>query len=167
MTKDEVIAELEREWETLQAAIGGLSDEQMTRRPVVGEWSVKDLLAHIAVWASRLVTALFKAERGFVPDLVESAQVDELNARFYQEQKDRPLERVLEDLHGVHLALLNRLETFSDKALTDPTRYKWMRGEPLSRMVAGDSFEHYREHAADIQAWQQRTGSRDMRENVK
>ncbi len=160
MTKGEAIADLEREWEALQAVLGGLSDEQMTRLPVVGAWTVKDLLAHIAVWASRLVTALFKAERGFVPDLVESAvQMDELNARFYQEQKDRPLERVLEDLHGVHLALLNRLETFPDEALTDPKQYKWMKGEPLSRMVAGDSFEHYCEHAADIRAWRQRIGS--------
>ena len=157
MTKGEVIAHLEREWEALQAAIGGLDDQQMTDMPVVGEWTVKDLLAHIAVWASRLVTALFKAERGFVPDLVESgAQVDRLNAQFYREQKDRPLERILEDLHDVHLALLNRLETFPEASLVDPKKYKWMKGEPLSRMVAGDSFEHYREHAVDIRVWRER-----------
>jgi len=157
MTKDEVIANLEREWEALQAAIADLNDEQMTEMPVAGSWTVKDLLAHIAVWESRLVTALFKAERGFVPDLVDSdEQVDQLNAQFYHEQKDRPLERILEDLHDVHLALLNRLETFPEKALIDPKKYKWMKGEPLSRMVAGDSFEHYREHAADIRAWREK-----------
>jgi uncharacterized protein (TIGR03083 family) len=155
MTKDELIAELEREWEALQAAIDGLTDEQLTRMPVVGEWTVKDLLAHIAVWESRLVTALFKAERGFVPsDLVEAdAEVDALNAQFYREQKDRPLDRILEDLHDVHLALVNRLEAFPEQALNDPRKFKWMKGEPLSRMVAGDSVEHYREHAEDIGRW--------------
>jgi hypothetical protein len=157
LTKQEIVETLESEWEALQAAIADLTEEQMTGAPVAGEWTLKDLLAHIAVWEARLVTALYKAERGVTPDLVESGpQVDQLNAQLYREQKDRPLERVLEDLHDVHLALLNRLEAFPEKALTDPRKYKWMRGEPLSRMVAGDSFEHYREHAADIRAWRER-----------
>ena len=159
MTKQEIVAALESEWEALQAAITGLTEAQMTKAPVVGDWTLKDLLAHIAAWEARLVTALFKAERGVTPDLVESGpQVDQLNAQLYREQKDRPLERVLEDMHDVHLALLNRLETFPEQALTDPRKYKWMGGEPLSRMVAGDSFEHYREHAADIRAWRERQG---------
>jgi hypothetical protein len=91
--------------------------------------------------------------------------VDTLNAQFHQEQKDRSLERILEDLHDVHLALLNRLETFPEEALTDPKHYKWMKGEALTRMVAGDSFEHYREHAADIRVWRQRMGSESTDEN--
>ena len=160
MTKDELIATIESEWEVLQAAIGGLTDAQMTRVPMFDEWTVKDILAHIAMWETKLVGTLFKAERGVTPDVLVSAaeEVDRLNARFYREQKDRLLEQVLEDSHNVHLALLNRLEAFSDKALFDPTKYTWMRGEPLARSVAGDSCEHYREHADQIQAWRQRIG---------
>ncbi len=158
MTKAELVEAIEKEWETLQAAIEGLSDEQMTRLAVTGQWTVKDLLAHIAMWESKTVTAMFKAEKGVTPsDLVESGPpVDALNAQFYREQKDRPLERVLEDSHAVHLALLNRVEAMPEKMLTDPKQFKWMKGEPLSAMVAGDSFEHYREHAAEIRAWRQR-----------
>ena len=159
MTKDELIENTERAWEELQAAIDGLTDEQMTKLPVTGQWTVKDLLAHIAMWESKLVTTLFKAEKGVAPaDLVESGQpVDALNAQYYREQKGRPLERVLEDSHAVHLALLNRLEAFPDKALFDPGKFKWMQGDPLSRMVAGDSYEHYREHAEEIRAWRRST----------
>ena len=155
MTKDELLGEIEREWEALQAAIDGLTDSQMTRMPVVGEWTVKDLLAHIAVWQSRLVTNLYKVERGVPPADVDltPAQVDRLNAQFYQEQKGRPLERVLEDLYDVHLALVNRLDGFSDVLLSDPKKFKWMEGKPLSAFVAEDSIEHYREHTADILAW--------------
>jgi hypothetical protein len=154
MTKDELIAALEEGWDALLRAIEGLSDEQMTEMPVTGAWTVKDLLAHIAVWESRLVTDLYKAERGVAPTLIDSAaQVDKLNAQFYAEQKDRPLERVLEDLHDVHLALLNRLEALPERVLTDPRKYKWMKGEPLSQFVAGDSYEHYREHAAEVRVW--------------
>ncbi len=162
MTKEELLANIERDWETLQAAIDGLSDAQMTEMPVVGEWTVKDLLAHLAVCESILVTDLYKIERGFVPDLgLTAAQVDQLNAQYYRDQKDRPLERVLEDLHDVHLALLNRLENLPDAALSDPRRFQWMKGQPLSAFVAEDSFEHYREHTAELRAWreQQRMGN--------
>jgi uncharacterized protein (TIGR03083 family) len=155
MTKAELIATIEQEWEALQAAIAGLSDEQMTRQSVFGAWTVKDVLAHIAVWQSHMITNLYKVRRGVKPELgLTDADVDRLNAQFYREQKDRPLERVLEDLHGVHLALLNRLEDFSDAELFDPKKYsQWFRGAPLSEHIASNSYEHYQEHAADIRAW--------------
>jgi hypothetical protein len=110
LTKQEIVETLESEWEALQAAIADLTEEQMTGAPVAGEWTLKDLLAHIAVWEARLVTALYKAERGVTPDLVESGpQVDQLNAQLYREQKDRPLERVLEDLHDVDISVVIRV----------------------------------------------------------
>ncbi|HLF26376.1 MAG TPA: ClbS/DfsB family four-helix bundle protein [Anaerolineae bacterium] len=159
MTKVELIQTIEREWEALQAAVGDLTEAQLTAIPVVGEWTVKDVLAHIAVWASRLVTDVFKAERGVAPNAsLTPAQVDALNEQFYREQKDRPVERVLEDLHGVHLMLLNRLEELPDNVLSDPHRHKGLKGQALSAYVAEDSAEHYREHTADILAWRQRLG---------
>ena len=160
MTQDELIESLEREWEALQAAIDGLDEKQMTEVPVIGEWTVKDLLAHIAVWSSRLVTDLYKVDRGLAPDTsLTSAQVDQLNAQYYAEQKERPLERVLEDLHNVHLALLNRVEAMPGKSLTDPKMHPWLKGQPLTRFVAEDSLEHYREHTEQIRVWRQRIGN--------
>jgi hypothetical protein len=47
MTKDELIQKIESEWENLQSALDGLTEEQMHRPGVVGEWAIKDILAHI------------------------------------------------------------------------------------------------------------------------
>lgn len=160
MTKTELLANIEVAWDELQTAIDGLTEEQMTRLPVSGDWTVKDILAHLAVWLSRLVTDLFKIERGFAPNADSTpAQVDALNARFYEEQRDRPLERILDDLYGVHEALLSRLESLPDAVLSDPKKYRWMKGRPLSALVAEDSFEHYREHTPEILAWRQTLGT--------
>jgi len=159
VTKEELLANIEREWEALQAAIDGLSDAQLTAAPVSGDWTVKDILAHIAVWLSYLSTNLYKIERGVKPDMgLTDDQVDRLNAQHYREQRNRPLERVLEDLHGAHLAVLNRVEAFSDAILFDPQKFKWMKGQPLSAHVAVNAHEHYREHAADILAWREKQG---------
>lgn len=156
MTKAELIAAIDRDWDALQAALDGLDEAQMTTLPVTGAWTVKDILAHLAVWLSRLVTDLYKIERGLKPDWdVDEGQVDRLNAQFYQAQKARPLESVFEDLHGVHLALLNRLDQFSDAALSNPKRYAFTSGRPLSDVIVIDSAEHFQEHAAEIQVWRQ------------
>lgn len=160
MTKADLIDNLEREWEALEAAIDGLDDQQMIEIAVIGKWTVKDILAHIAVWESKLVTDLFKIDRGVTPELptLSDAQVEQLNERYYAEQKDRSIERILEDIQGVHLALLNRLEDFSEKALSDPKKYKWMNGKPLSEWISDDSYVHYHEHAQDIRVWRERSG---------
>ena len=155
MNKAELIASIEREWEALQAALDGLDEKQLTTIPVTGEWTVKDLLGHLAVWESRLVTDLYKIQRGVEPDWkgLSDAQVDRLNAQFHQEQKSRPLERVLEDLHSVHLALLNRLDEFSDAALSSPDKYPITGGKSLAEVAMIDSAEHFQEHAAEIRSW--------------
>lgn len=158
MTKDELIAKLEQEWVLLEAAIDGLDDEQMTQIPVLEAWTVKDLLAHIAMCESLLVTALFKLERGIVPDDLSDAQVEIQNEQYYRQQKDRSLEQVVEDLQGVHLALINRLGATSEKTLTDPKKYRWMKGEPLSKFISEDSIEHYHEHRQQIQTWRKKQG---------
>ena len=154
MTKDELIQKIESEWNNLQAALDGLTEEQMHQPGVVGGWSVKDILAHITAWQTRLISTLFKAERGVAPETTEGGlSVDQLNEKFYREMKDRAFEKVWDDLDSSYYQLLGRLETWKEKDLFDPKRFKWMRGEPFERYIAGDSYEHYAEHAQQILAW--------------
>jgi hypothetical protein len=154
MTKQELIQRIETDWTRLQTSLDGLSEEQLHLPGVVGEWSVKDILAHIAAWQSRLITAMFKAEKGFVPDTTSGgATVDKLNAQWYREMKDRSFDQVWEDLDASYHQILARLEKWSEKDLFDAKRFKWMQGEPFERYIAGDSYEHYVEHAEQIEAW--------------
>jgi len=160
MNKAELIQRIETEWARLQHSLDGLSEEQLHLPGVVGDWSVKDILAHIAAWQTRLITAMFKAEKGFAPDTTGGgAAVDRLNEKFYRELKDRPFEQVWDDLDASYQQLLRRLAGWSDRDLFDAKRFKWMQGEPFERYIAGDSYEHYAEHAAQIEAWRQTRGA--------
>jgi uncharacterized damage-inducible protein DinB len=47
-TVDALIEELSRRRQTLLEAVAGLSDEQLDRAGVVGEWSIENILAHLA-----------------------------------------------------------------------------------------------------------------------
>lgn len=159
MNKVELLEKLERQRESFLQAIEGLSDDDLHASGVVGDWSVKDIMAHLTTWEAELVKLLWQARQGVRPTTIHmnNVPVDEQNERWYQALKARPLERVLDDFHGVREQTLRRVQAFSDKDLTDPDRYPWLGGVPLWRWIAGDSFEHEAEHSADILAWRRRS----------
>ncbi len=159
MTKQELIERIEQDWARLQTALNGLTEEQMHIPGVVGEWTIKDLLAHITAWQTRLITAMFKAEKGFQPDTTDGgATVDELNEKWHREMKDRPFEQVWDDFDSSYHQLLKRLDTWTDDMLFNPAKFPWMKGQPFLNYIAGDSYEHYAEHAEQIEEWRKKRG---------
>jgi hypothetical protein len=79
--------------------------------------------------------------------------MDALNAQFYQENKSRPLNEVLTDFHTSYQHIMNFVQAMPEEDLISPNRFAWSKGEPLWQAIAGDTYEHYREHKAQIQEW--------------
>jgi DinB family protein len=69
-----------RERERLQALVARMSDEDLAR-PATPEWSVADMLGHIAFWDARASMLAAKLERGFPwsEEDYERDEVDSLN----------------------------------------------------------------------------------------
>ncbi|HEX6304010.1 MAG TPA: ClbS/DfsB family four-helix bundle protein [Anaerolineales bacterium] len=157
MNKKEIITALEESREDFLDLIEGLPGEDMLAT-VFDNWSLKDVLAHLTMWEAELVKLMFQAQQGRKPTTVHftSESVDERNAKWYRQNKDRPLDRILDDFHGVRNQTIRRVESFSERDLTDPNRYPWLDGTPLWRWIADDSFEHEAEHMAHIRAWRQK-----------
>ena len=160
MKKSEILAALEESREEFLDAIEGLTDEDMQQPGVIPDWSVKDILAHLTRWEAELVKLLWQAGKGQKPTSVHFAgqNVDETNARWFQESRLRNLERVLEDFHGVRNQTLRRVDDLPENSFEEPGHYPWLAGEPLWKWIAGDSFEHEAEHSEQIRAWRERLG---------
>jgi len=58
MTKQQLLDRLENAWADLQASFAGLSEAQMTQPGVTGDWSVKDILAHVTTWEEEALRML-------------------------------------------------------------------------------------------------------------
>jgi hypothetical protein len=54
MKKDQVLNRLEKAWATFQESYAGLSNTQLMETGVMGDWSVKDILAHVTTWEEAL-----------------------------------------------------------------------------------------------------------------
>jgi hypothetical protein len=155
MNKAELLNALEEGREAFLETLEGLDEEALQTPGVVGTWSLKDLLAHLSRWEAELVKLLWQARQGQKPTSAQltATNVDEINALWQAETRARELERVLEDFHTVRNQTLLRVEEFTDQELTDPRRYKWLKGQPLWQMIAENSFAHEAEHAEQINAW--------------
>jgi hypothetical protein len=162
VNKTEVLSALEESRENILDAIDGLSAEEMQEPGMDGDWSVKDLLAHLARWEAELVKLLWQAQQGQKPSSIHFSPVpvDEINARWQKEYRSRPLERVLEDFHGVRNQTVRRVEDLPEEAFEAPHYYSWLDQAPLWKWISDDSFEHEAEHAAQIRAWRQMAAGR-------
>lgn len=160
MNKQQLLAALNEERAKFLKAIEGLSDEQMTEKGVVDDWSIKDMLAHIATWESEMVTFIAQMKQGKKPRTnLMSNKVDELNAEFYKNNKNRPLDRILADFHGVRKQTIKQVESLSENELTDPKHSPHTKGSALWKIIEADSFGHEVEHREQIEKWRKKQSS--------
>src|SRR6266581_4804813 len=118
--------------------------------------ALKDMLAHIASWHHRLLMWLDAAVRNEEPTISGPDNVEEmdaLNAQFYQKNKSRPLDEVLADFRTSRQQIMDIIQAMPEEDLMSPHRFDRSKGEPLWHLIAGDTFEHYQEHLAQIQEW--------------
>lgn len=155
MTKAALIADLNREYEQWEALLADVGEARMEQPGVVGQWSMKDVVAHLTGWRQQTVDRLQAALRGEAdaptPWPAHLQSDDEINAWIEEQSRDRPLEAVLDESRQVYQDLIAAIEALPEAELLDPQRFAWMGGEPLS---AAAIFGHFHEeHEPDLRAW--------------
>jgi len=160
MEKKEIIEKLKNSRAAFLDAIDGLSDDAMLEPGVVGEWSVRDLLVHLTLWEAGLVTLLFHIKEGRKPPPDEKAAetMDQKNARWHAENKDRPLDLARADFIAVRKQTLRRVRALTQAEFEKADKLAWLEGAPLSKWIASDTFDHEAEHIQQIRAWRARRG---------
>jgi uncharacterized protein (TIGR03083 family) len=158
MTRDEILKALRASRAQVEAALTGLTDAQLIEPGVLGEWSVKDILSHLTAWEAEAVTVLAKVQRGRKPGKIpgEPAEVDALNAKWYKENRTRPLDRVLADFRGARAQMLRQVESFTDQDLTEPK--PWFGKRALVELIESETFEHEAEHLPHLLEWRRKLG---------
>jgi len=82
----------------------------------------------------------------------------ERNEAIYLAQRDAPLPAVLEGAAAAWRELLPLLEGLSEADLNEAARFAEMPPDWLPwDLIAGNTYRHYAEHAAQIECWLGRT----------
>jgi len=134
---------IETHWTKWLDAIAGLDDDQIIEPGTCGEWSVKDLFGHVAVWdevaASKAASILGGQDQ---PPFTET--LDEFNHRTWLGFRDRSQSDLqawmLESHREMVLALQRALPAADDIR------------ERVEYATIDDTWKHYDEHRSQIES---------------
>ncbi len=157
-TQAQLVARIRSAHVQMEALLASLSLAQMTRPGTEGEWSVKEVLAHLIAWERRLTRQLQAAARhesGRVPlfSADEPQDIDQLNAQIAARAQGVSLAELRADGKRALQELVQTLEGCSEADLFEPTGLSIWLEAPALEVIAGDSYEHYEEHLASLQRW--------------
>lgn len=144
---------VQRERAALLEAIRGLHPVTFERPGVVGNWSVKDVLAHIAGWQDWMARAYpLRLEHGALPtDLeVSDANMDDWNRRFVEQRRGQTPDQVLEDLDDGMRRLLTWAANLGTTRLCGPNPWPG-REESIADYFREFLANHDREHREQIE----------------
>lgn len=146
-SRDKLMETIESRWEELLASVDGLSDVRMLESGVVGDWSVKDILAHITTWETEALKHLPEIAAGKPQQRYKDVYggLDAFNALKFQENRTWSLAEVRSRLIDTHQRLLDYLDTVSDELLHSRERFR--------TRLRWDTYSHYPIHAEHIRAW--------------
>jgi len=146
--RDELLRDYRQTREDLLAAIEGLSDELMTE-PSLDGWSVKDHLAHLALWDDVRAAEVARISAGHESAWRTGEQDDAYNALGHELRRGLSLDQVRWELATSRQRLLDAISSASARGL-DGSLY----GD------AGLRSGHEAEHTAWIKRW--RSGAGDV-----
>ena len=153
---DRLTAHIEGErawWRDLVAEIG---EERMTEPGPMGEWTFKDLAAHLLGWRERTITRLEAAAAGGpTPPSPWPSELDgdddRVNDWIQERSRDRPVRDVLDDVDRSYERLAKAIAAIPEDVLTRPGAFDWLGDQAL---VDLDPFSHvHDEHEPSIRAW--------------
>ncbi|HVN14209.1 MAG TPA: ClbS/DfsB family four-helix bundle protein, partial [Anaerolineales bacterium] len=154
-SKEELFSAIEREWKALMAVISKLDDKQMVI-PDAGGWSPKDNLAHLSEWMKSMMG--IHLDRRPVQEVWDTSaevakrfDIDEVNAIFFERNRDRSTDEVMDELKQVYDRLIAKLSSIPFEDLLKPRFYDDPQKRPVLNWVIGDTSDHFAEHRATLE----------------
>lgn len=169
-SKADLLSTLRAERVKLDAAFARIPDQRMTLPGAMGEWSAKDMLAHLLCYETWIAAQVDTSLRSDLPPEIINDRMDdteERNQLYYRLYKERSVQEVQAESRRIFERLLAAVESVTEEALNTPMAFDdhnnlnpttwdvppepvlW----PLWRWVAYESYEHYPDHIPDLEAW--------------
>lgn len=162
MKKSELLDWLQEEYRQWGALLDEVGPTRMEQPGVNGDWSMKDIVAHLTGWNRRLASHLQAAQRrGPEPSPPWPAHLqgdDEINAWIHESNRARSVREVLVETDQMFQQILAFVEGLPEDVRIEQVHQGervyhlvWLDGE---RLQPGEFFDHFHDdHEPDVRAW--------------
>src|SRR5919197_66044 len=125
-------------WAAFQESYAGLPDAQLMEPGAIGEWSIKDILAHVTIWEEEALKHLpLIIAGGRPPRYVTYGGIDAFNAHMLEQTRRLSLSDVRRQLDDTHRRLIAFIQSAPEGQFTRETRAR--------RRLRLDTYGHYPE----------------------
>ena len=157
MSKSELVAKLAANRDELLRLFDGLTEDQLTTMPVVGEWTIKDAIGHVSYWEQVIHNHVRESYAEGRPRPMRDDEKNEVvNPRQIAKRKNWLWQRVRAEFENTRRALIERVESLSETELELVVPNPWW-GETgfysVGAMIESDAIGHAREHIEQIKKW--------------
>lgn len=144
------LARLDTSRQAFLDALGEVDADLVTVPGVMEDWSVRDIVVHVAAWCEHATNALDLAVAGRGDEFAYSTgETDAMNARILEEGRRTSPSAALEREEAAFTALRDRVEGLDPELLA----LRLGNGDTVAEVIAYDGFDHYAEHTEHLRAW--------------
>jgi hypothetical protein len=145
-----VVAALDDARSEFLEALAVVDEALVTAPGVLGEWSVRDLVVHVAAWTEHASSALDLAAAGRGEEFAYSPdETDAMNERLLVEARSISPADALEREAAAFDGLRRRVEGLDPALLSQ----RLGNGDTLEEVIRYDGPDHYAEHTAHLRSW--------------
>jgi hypothetical protein len=168
MKKSELLDWLQEEYRQWEALLDEVGPACMEQPGVNGDWSLKDIVAHLTAWNRRLASHLQAAQRREPepppPWPAHLQGDDDINAWIYESNRARSVRELLDETQQVFQQILAFVEGLPEDVRIEQVHegervyyLVWLEGQ---RRQPGEFFDHFHDdHEPDVRAWMARVES--------
>jgi hypothetical protein len=140
----QTLERMDESWAAFRARALAIPPERLSIPVAPGGWSIKQMLAHIWTWHDLTIDRLSRfRESGAAVELPEEA--DAINARAARTAGGRTTGEILMGIDDSYRRLRHQAERLTDAQLAAEAGW-------AAAILAGNTYEHYAEHLADLSA---------------
>jgi hypothetical protein len=130
-------------------ALGRVAPSSLTTPGLVGEWSAREVIAHLGYWAGRAVEVIHAVEDGRIEEVgIDDPPVEDVNATVARVARETDLATVQAREAASVEALLERLRRMEPSLLD----LELPDGMTVEASIREDGPDHYRQHADELRA---------------
>jgi hypothetical protein len=146
--RQQLLKRLDKAWAAFKDSYVGLPDSQLMEPGVTGDWSVRDILAHVTTWEEEALKHLPLILKGGRPSrYVKYGGIDAFNAKMTEQKRSLSLSEVLSQLDETHRRQIDFIRSAPEEQFTRETRFR--------HRLRLDTYSHYPKHAEAIRKWRE------------
>jgi len=156
-TKAELLKDIQVQRRQLEKNLAGISSANKVLPGVCGEWSIKDILAHLAAWEQLFLGWYQAGLRGETPQIpapgITEKNFHQLNQQIFEKNRILSLEDVEAEFTASYQQILALVQKLPEDDIFLPGRYAWTGKHRLADYIAPNTCSHYYWAKTLIRKW--------------